>query len=217
LRLLPSHTTVRTGPYTAVRWVRRPEESRDPPGCRAFGVPLRRGRFGPFARGRRSFTPTLLRKGRLQWPDFLPLGVHEVRSVLTSPFNPLARDRSGLHGPVTAWRSPGCFSPFGRVSRSACRPPLLCPLLTSAFRSVRLTTDPVSIPGQESRPPEVSFTVFHAPPPNLRFAPLMDVDFAVTCQLVRRSRLISGFCPSARVFAPRFFQTPPRGDALALR
>jgi len=29
--------------------------------------------------------------------------------------------------------------------------------------------------------------------------------------------LISGSCPSARVFAPRFLQTPPRGDALALR
>src|SRR5579863_1768096 len=29
--------------------------------------------------------------------------------------------------------------------------------------------------------------------------------------------LISGSCPSARVFAPRFLQTPPRDDALALR
>ncbi len=29
--------------------------------------------------------------------------------------------------------------------------------------------------------------------------------------------LISGSCTSARAFAPRFFQTPPRGDALALR
>ena len=29
--------------------------------------------------------------------------------------------------------------------------------------------------------------------------------------------LISGFCTSARTFAPRFFQTPPHGDALALR
>ena len=27
----------------------------------------------------------------------------------------------------------------------------------------------------------------------------------------------SGSCSSARVFAPRFLQTPPRGDALALR
>src|SRR5258705_2995175 len=27
----------------------------------------------------------------------------------------------------------------------------------------------------------------------------------------------SDSCPSARIFAPRFLQTPPRGDALALR
>src|SRR5947207_5975953 len=29
--------------------------------------------------------------------------------------------------------------------------------------------------------------------------------------------LKSGSCPSARIFAPRFLQTPPHGDALALR
>src|SRR5262249_6933494 len=29
--------------------------------------------------------------------------------------------------------------------------------------------------------------------------------------------LVSGFCSSGRGFAPRFLQTPPRGDALALR
>ena len=29
--------------------------------------------------------------------------------------------------------------------------------------------------------------------------------------------LRSGSCTSARTFAPRFFQTPPRDDALALR
>ena len=67
------------------------------------------------------------------------------------------------------------------------------------------------------RPPEVSSTAFRAPPPNLRFAPLMDRGFAKPGPLARRSRLISGFCPSARTFAPRFLQTPPRGDALALR
>ena len=41
----------------------------------------------------------------------------------------------------------------------------------------------------------------------------MDMDFAVSSPLVRRSRLISGFCPSTRTFAPRFLQTPPRGDS----
>src|SRR5215468_405641 len=41
----------------------------------------------------------------------------------------------------------------------------------------------------------------------------MDMDFAVSCPLVRRWRLISGFCPSTRTFAPCFFQTPPRGGS----
>src|SRR6202166_4503586 len=45
-----------------------------------------------------------------------------------------------------------------------------------------------------------------------RFAPLMDVDFAISCPLVRCWRLISGSCPSTRTFVLRFFQTPPRGD-----
>ena len=42
---------------------------------------------------------------------------------------------------------------------------------------------------------------------------LMDTDFAVSCPLVRRWRLISGFCPSTRTFDPCFFQTPPRGGS----
>src|SRR5271157_829284 len=63
------------------------------------------------------------------------------------------------------------------------------------------------------RSPGVSSTAFGAQPPDLRFAPLMDMDFAIRCPLVRRWRLISGFCPSARTFAPRFLQTPPRGDS----
>ena len=71
--------------------------------------------------------------------------------------------------------------------------------------------------GTWRRSPEVSSTAFHAPPPDLRFAPLMEEDFAVSCPLVRHSRLISGFCSSARVFATRFFQTPSHDDALALR
>jgi hypothetical protein len=42
---------------------------------------------------------------------------------------------------------------------------------------------------------------------------LMDMDFAVSGPLVRRSRLVPGSCPSTRTFAPRFLQTPPRGDS----
>ena len=67
------------------------------------------------------------------------------------------------------------------------------------------------------RSPEVSSTAFRASPPNLRFAPLMEMGFAKPGPLAQRSRLISGFCSSARTFAPRFLQTPTHGDALALR
>ena len=31
-----------------------------------------------------------------------------------------------------------------------------------------------------SRPPEVTWTAFRAPPPNLRFASLMEIGFAIT-------------------------------------
>jgi hypothetical protein len=40
--------------------------------------------------------------------------------------------------------------------------------------------------GTCDRPPEVSSTAFNAQPPDLQPAPLMDMDFTVNCQLVRR-------------------------------
>src|SRR5262249_22788653 len=89
---------------------------------------------------------------------------------------------------------------------------LLCLLLTSAPRSGRLSVASVAA-ATRSRSPGVSSAAFRAQPPDLRFAPLMDMDFAVSCPLVRRWRLISGFCPSTRTFAPCFFQTPPRGGS----
>src|SRR5262249_31716594 len=62
--------------------------------------------------------------------------------------------------------------------------------------------------------PVDQWPVFNCPPrapsPNLRMAPLMDMDFAVSRPLVRRRRLVSGSCPSTRTFDPCFFQTPPR-------
>lgn len=64
--------------------------------------------------------------------------------------------------------------------------------------------------GQPTRSPEVSSTVFDTRSPDLRFAALMEMDFAVTCQLVRHLRLRSGSCPSTRVFAFSFFQTRSR-------
>jgi len=68
-----------------------------------------------------------------------------------------------------------------------------------------------------SRSPAISSTAFHAQPPDLRFASLIDMGFATIGPLARRSRLRSGSSTLARVFAPRFLQTPPRSDALALR
>ena len=86
------------------------------------------------------------------------------------------------------------------------------------FRRIRMSCPTLSHDSvTDGRSPEVSSTTFRAPPPNLRFAPLMEMGFAITGPLARRSRLIFGFCPSARTFATRFLQTPPRDDALALR
>ena len=59
-----------------------------------------------------------------------------------------------------------------------------------------------------SRSPAISSTAFHAQPPDLRFASLIDMGFATIGPLARRSRLRSGSCTLARVFAPRFFLQP---------
>src|SRR5271169_2325668 len=85
-------------------------------------------------------------------------------------------------------------------------------MLTSALRSGGLAATSVA-EATPSRSPGVSSNAFRAQSPNLRFAPLMDTDFAVSCPLVRRWRLISGVCPSTRTFATRFLQTPPRGGS----
>src|SRR5258707_1862143 len=84
---------------------------------------------------------------------------------------------------------------------------LLCPLLTSARRSAHLSARSVAC-ATPNRSPEVISAAFHAQPPDLRSACLMGMDFAITRPLVPCSRLASGFCSSARAFAPRFFQTP---------
>ena len=82
-------------------------------------------------------------------------------------------------------------------------------MLTSAPRSGCLSTASVA-EATRSRSPGVSSAAFRAQSPDLRFAPLMEMDFAVSCPLVRRWRLISGFCSSTRTFVPCFLQTPPR-------
>src|SRR5438128_6075263 len=85
-------------------------------------------------------------------------------------------------------------------------------MLTSALRSGGLSTTSVA-EATPSRSPGVSSTAFRAQSPNLRFASLMDMDFAVSCPLVRRWRLVSGFCSSTRTFVPCFLQTPPRAGS----
>jgi len=83
------------------------------------------------------------------------------------------------------------------------------------LRSDRLTAPSVA-EATQSRSPGVSSVAFRAQSPGLRFASLMDMDFAVSGPLVRRLRLVPDVCPSTRTFAIRFLQTSPRGDSLAL-
>src|SRR5450631_3677835 len=86
-------------------------------------------------------------------------------------------------------------------SAAACGWPAGC---LAAFSVAEATRD---------RPPGVSSAAFRALSPNLRFASLMDMDFAVRCPLVRCLRLVFGFCPSTHAFARCFLQTPPRGGS----
>src|SRR5215831_18810926 len=74
------------------------------------------------------------------------------------------------------------------------------------------------VAGTQRRPPEVRPTAFTARPPDLPPRPLMTVDFAINCSLVRPGRpRYPVNCPSGRGFAPRCLQTPSRDDAFALR
>jgi hypothetical protein len=43
----------------------------------------------------------------------------------------------------------------------------------------------------------------------------MEMDLPITRPLTRRSRLLSGFCPSVSPLPPRFLPVPPRGGAVA--
>jgi len=97
---------------------------------------------------------------------------------------------------------------------SAC---LLCPLLTSAMRSGRIP--PPSVQHQDT--PQISrgklSYLLCIDAGFIKYAPSWMEDFVVACPLVPSvPHLISGSCPSPRTFVPRFLQTPPHGDALAL-
>ncbi len=109
-----------------------------------------------------------------------------------------------------------CGAPFGPSVRSVAGAVLLRPLLTPAPRSKSLTAPLSPSSRTRRRPPEVSLTAFNAQPPDLRSAPLMDMDFAVTSPLVQRSRLsIRFFFIGSRLclrasFRPRLSTTPLR-------
>ena len=81
------------------------------------------------------------------------------------------------------------------------------------------SSDLILSPDSETngRCPEVSSTAFRTQPPVLQPVPLMDRDSAIMARSPGGVCLRSGSCTAARTFAPRFFRTPPRDDALALR
>jgi hypothetical protein len=141
----------------------------------------------------------------------MPFGSHLAMDTL--PSGVLQFPRPARHYPrFRIWRSSserqrGFNPPKQRAAQRA-----LCLMMTSALRSGGLSTTSVA-EATPSRYPGVSSTAFRAQSPNLRFASLMDMDFAVSCPLVRRWRLVFGFCSSTRTFVPCFLQTPPRGGS----
>src|ERR1700719_3104791 len=127
-----------------------------------------------------------------------PVGADE-KSSLNWRFSRLSPSRFMSYLPLLS------FGPSATVPGSAYR-------LPPPFRSECLAVLSVA-EATQGRSPGVSSVAFRAPSPGLRFASLMDMDFAVSGPLVRRSRLVPRSCPSTRPFAPRFLQTSPRGDS----
>jgi hypothetical protein len=108
-------------------------------------------------------------------------------------------------------------TPLHRSGLRHARACLLCPRLTSAERSGRIA--PPSVRSLDT--PQISRgKLAYLPCIGARFikySPLWMEGFAVACQLAPTvPHLVSGSCPSPRTFVPRFLQTPPRGDALAV-
>ena len=172
-------------------------------------------------------TPPCVRVCTRRFRDLSPYWAEGSQSV-----SPMEASRSqvpvGLH-PIHPWEAQPRLIDW-RMATHEIRA-LLLPITVRAFtasaatmpsadfcRAIRTPCDVLSHHcATHGRSPKVSSTAFSAQPPDLRSAPLMDMGFAVSCLLARRSRLKSGSCPSARAFAPRFLQTPPHDDALAVR
>jgi hypothetical protein len=121
--------------------------------------------------------------------------------------------------------SPDAISPlhYGQLlpstvqAFSALTARLLCPRLTAAGRSERIP--PPSVLCQDTRQisrgqPSYRLCISARV---IKHSPGWMEDFAGPCPLAPAvPHLLSGSCPSPHTFAPRFLQTPPRGDALAL-
>ncbi len=94
----------------------------------------------------------------------------------------------------------------------------LCPLLTSARRSVRISPNPVRFYSdivQTSRGKIHSLPCVNAG--FIKHTPLRMENFVATCPLVPGvPHLLSGSCSSPRTFGLDFLQTPPHDDAPAL-
>src|ERR1700688_4515446 len=133
-----------------------------------------------------------------------PVGVDE-KSSLNWIFSRLSLSRFMSYLPLLSFgRSaivPGSAyllappSGFGVPHQHNRRHDQIRPLLTSALRSDHLAAASVA-EATQGRSPGVSSAAFRAQLPDLRFASLMDMGFAVRCLLARRWRLVSGSCPS---------------------
>ena len=93
-----------------------------------------------------------------------------------------------------------------------------CPAVRSPLGSLgaRVESAFSRVAATQDRPPGVIPAAFHAQSPDLHFPFLMNMDFAKEGLIVPRWRVISGFCSSTRAFAPRFFRTLRRRNALML-
>src|SRR6266478_250803 len=126
---------------------------------RAFETGSRRARFGLSGGGASGFT---LRSGAQVQLDLilLPHGSHEITALLAS----------------------SSVQAFGGALPPTTPSADFCAAVRSPYDGLSPQT------GTQRRPPEVRPTAFPARPPDLPPRPLMTVDFAITCSLVRPGR-----------------------------
>ena len=155
---------------------------------RAFGFGTRHAGFGPTGAGAPGFSLRRRLQGQLHL-DVPTRGLHERTVLLT-----LSVVRAFAAEPATMPSADFCAAVTGLADP-------LSPGLPDTAQTSRGKTDRLHrIPA--------GFT-----------APALDGCGLRDHALARPGRvgLVSGSCPSGRGFAPRFLQTPPRDDALALR